>query len=900
MSQVTSRAFDALNRLISVTEADTGVTKYDYDAKNRLVGVTDAEGLKTTYEYDYAGNRTREISPNTGTTSFTFDSAGNRLSKTDARGVVTNYKYDAENRLTHVTYPADVGENITYSYDSTDQGNFGKGRLTGIVDSSGSTRYFYDDRGNVVRESRTIESKTYETRYAYDLADKLTQITYPSGRQVKYTFDSIGQIQSVATRANDTASWQTLASDIRYLPFGPMQQFTLGNGLVRTLSFDQDYRLNEIDNGVFKRSYDYDLKGNITGIQDLLSADKNQSFQYDSMDRLTDASGRYGELHYSYDHVGNRLTRETNRTGQQTAESYSYAAGTQRLTSITSTVNGQASTRSLGYDAAGNRTQDNATALIYNQQNRLESVEMNGQQVAMYLHNALGQRVIKVATTPAANVHFHYDRDGLLLAETNNTGQLIREYVYLNGAPIAVMATTANTPPPPTPTNVFGADSNGLIVIETEHFHDALAIPSGHYWSVKDDAAYAGAQGMEALPEDTVRFEYTAISQSPRLDYRVQFPAAGTYYIWVRGMGPNGSSDSLHLGLNGTAQTSGAALSEYQPWKAVLWGHLANGTSNPVTISVPSAGVHTLNVWMRESGMVIDRMILTQASGYVPSGNGPGETLRAVITNSAPEITSSAVTQAWVNTAYAYDLTATDGENDTLTYRLVQAPANMTITQHSGQVRWTPSEAQRGNQTVVIEVSDGQASVTQSFEIAVQALDPAFRPNAEGLVVMEAEHYDAFNSDSPTYRWQMVSDASYAGSNAMQALPEDKVRYEYPQAASGARIDFEFYAPNSGTYYVWVRGLGPNTSSDSVHVGLNGAASDTSVQLGNFYPTGSLVWSSTRNEVSDRITVQVTTPGIQSLNVWMRESGTIVDRILVTQNSGYTPSGTGPAESTRN
>ncbi len=46
--------------------------------------------------------------------------------------------------------------------------------------------------------------------------------------------------------------------------------------------------------------------------------------------------------------------------------------------------------------------------------------------------------------------------------------------------------------------------------------------------------------------------------------------------------------------------------------------------------------------------------------------------------------------------------------------------------------------------------------------------------------------------------------------------------------------------------------------------------------------------------------MEVTTPGKQTLNLWMRESGAIIDRILLTPDRAYIPSGTGPAESTRN
>lgn len=39
--------------------------------------------------------------------------------------------------------------------------------------------------------------------------------------------------------------------------------------------------------------------------------------------------------------------------------------------------------------------------------------------------------------------------------------------------------------------------------------------------------------------------------------------------------------------------------------------------------------------------------------------------------------------------------------------------------------------------------------------------------------------------------------------------------------------------------------------------------------------------------------------GIRQLNVCMREDGLVIDRVLLTTNAGYTPSGAGPAQSPR-
>ena len=42
----------------------------------------------------------------------------------------------------------------------------------------------------------------------------------------------------------------------------------------------------------------------------------------------------------------------------------------------------------------------------------------------------------------------------------------------------------------------------------------------------------------------------------------------------------------------------------------------------------PGAGVHVFNVWMREDGFVLDKIILTTSVSYTPSGAGPAESPR--------------------------------------------------------------------------------------------------------------------------------------------------------------------------------------------------------------------------------------------------------------------------------
>jgi len=82
-----------------------------------------------------------------------------------------------------------------------------------------------------------------------------------------------------------------------------------------------------------------------------------------------------------------------------------------------------------GYDANGNITTENAWTYVYDLSNQLVTVLNNSNQAAAYTYNGAGQRIKKVTQTETRI--FHYDLRGHLIAETNQTGQAIAEYIYL-------------------------------------------------------------------------------------------------------------------------------------------------------------------------------------------------------------------------------------------------------------------------------------------------------------------------------------------------------------------------------------------------------------------------------------------------------------------------------------
>ena len=441
-----TQAYDALDRLISHTDPLGGLTRYDYDARDNLTQVQDPRGVTTQYRYDGLGNLTELVSADSGTTRYQHDTAGNVIRKTDANGIVTTYSYDALNRLTGRQYPANPSLNVQYHYDMTADGNHGIGRLTAIQDASGVIGYRYDARGNLSEQLRSVVingADQYDRiSYAYNNANQLTRIDYPAGFSVLYPRNSAGQVSQVLLQVGEGQP-SVMADNLSYLPFGPLQGLTWGNGLSLSRSYDKDYRLTEQNVASWQSQYGYDANSNIETLTSSLLGGLN--YQYDALDRLVEEKRSDQQKNYRYDAVGNR-TQKSEATiveGQAqpgTDTTYTYAEQSNRLTAI----NGQA----VSSDAAGNLTQDRANRrLSYDQQNRLSSVSIDGTSVATFRYNALGQRTHK--QTAQGITTFLYGPDGQLLGEQqfNSAGQKVsaQYYLWLDSLPLAGLSLSYNS-----------------------------------------------------------------------------------------------------------------------------------------------------------------------------------------------------------------------------------------------------------------------------------------------------------------------------------------------------------------------------------------------------------------------------------------------------------------------
>jgi hypothetical protein len=199
--------------------------------------------------------------------------------------------------------------------------------------------------------------------------------------------------------------------------------------------------------------------------------------------------------------------------------------------------------------------------------------------------------------------------------------------------------------------------------------------------------------------------------------------------------------------------------------------------------------------------------------------------------------------------------------------------------------------------TVRLVFSDsGGSSYDQQWSFVVVGSAPL-----PGLLAVEAEH---FNTNTPVASngtsWDLTTtNAGFSGDGAMAAAPNVNLNVNVDTTIS-PRLDYNMNFDIAGTYFVWVRALGDSapglSQSDSVNVGIDGVLPATSAKITGF-PPGGFVWSRT-TVASTPATLVVSNTGPHTVSVWMREDGFVFDKLLLTTNNNYTPTGLGPAETT--
>ncbi len=431
------KAYDELNRLISMTDALGHTTRYGYDPEGNRTSLVEPKGQTTAFEYDELGKLTKVTQPEVGgggspVTTYQYDAVRNRIRQTDANGHVVEMVYDQLNRLASMTqdpgglslvtsheYDAQgnelklidpKGQVVTSTYDALNRLHtkayaFAEGDSYRPWRRTQDITYGYDSNGNVLQVDETVASgndppdtETKTTLWEYDDLDRLKKEVTPlpdgGTREVAYTYYANGTRKSVKDPAGrvteysydgqnrlETATTDFDTPDARlttytYLPDDLLDKVTYPNGVVATHGYDKADRLTSLANA--------------------------------------GAGGPVSSYVYGYDPNGNRLgQKEQHGTADPEDTTYGYDA-LNRLASVAYPDK----VVTYGYDPVGNRTRETETDV-----NLVVLADKQG-----VFDNANRLLSLTDAVAPANNTAFTWDPNGNQTSKT--AAAVTTEYRY--------------------------------------------------------------------------------------------------------------------------------------------------------------------------------------------------------------------------------------------------------------------------------------------------------------------------------------------------------------------------------------------------------------------------------------------------------------------------------------
>ena len=469
--RVIKTVYDATDRVKEIIypdnspndDSDNPRTTNTYDAVGRLIAVTDALGNTTTSEFDSLGRRTKIIDAMGNEISYKYNSVGQKIQSTDALGRITKYEYNALGSLAKTIMPdntendddnlstADVYDELSNKISTTDLAGRTtryeynqSSNLSAVIDVLGQrTEYTYDQRGNKTTQK---DANGNMTTWTYDELNRVSSKTLPSGHSQSFIYDKVGSIISKTDFNGETTifEYNNLNQQINityadateitstYTTTGQIATITQSQGTT-SYQYDELNRLRKIDypNTNFI-SYQYDLNGNKTQIQ---TASQTVNYTYDAVNRLSTVTDVDGTTTYVYDKAGNRVM-QTNSNG--TVATYSYNL-LNRLTSLIHTNSSNNIIASYQYTlgANGNRQRiEEATGRVvdytYDNLYRLISETItdpvNGNKQSEFSYDSVGNRLQQnkngIITT------YTYNNNDHLISESENT--VVTSYSYDN------------------------------------------------------------------------------------------------------------------------------------------------------------------------------------------------------------------------------------------------------------------------------------------------------------------------------------------------------------------------------------------------------------------------------------------------------------------------------------
>lgn len=458
---------------LSATDALNHTITYTYDPFGNLLTTTDPAGNVTTLTYDLRGRKTGMNDPDMGVWSYTYDVLGELVTQTDAKGQVTINTYDLLGRMTHRAEP-DL--NTTWVYDTATPAGIGK--LASSVTDNGQTRtYIYDSLGRLTNTNTQPGTLTaiLNVTISYDSYGRVDTRTTPAGFQMQNIYNANGylsQVQSLQVPGVFPVqmSWTATAlSADEQLSGG-----TFGNGVTETRTIDNMGRTTAVNatdsqGAATVLGYTYDALGNLLTRLDT-TQNLIENYTYDALNRITGVTSsnpNQAVKSYAYDALGNITSKSDTGT-------YTYAAlranGTNLPHAVSSIVGSWNTT--FTYDANGNAIAGGDRTYVYTSFNLPASITRNvpGGGIESILYGVDHERAqltepdgsVTISLNPRLDSGTHYDQ----IAHPNGVTEDVN-YFYADNRPIGIYSINANGANGVNTVRYFHVDSQGSIVAIT-------------------------------------------------------------------------------------------------------------------------------------------------------------------------------------------------------------------------------------------------------------------------------------------------------------------------------------------------------------------------------------------------------------------------------------------------
>jgi RHS repeat-associated protein len=403
---------DSKGRLTSTSDLLGFETRFTFNSLGRVETLTDAIGSMTRFQYDAVGNLTATIYPDRRAEQVLYNAAGLPESAIDRSGRTVSFQHNLHGQLTRRTLPG--GEQDNFGYDA-------RGNLIWTTDQTGMTIYDYD---NADRLTKVTYPSGRFLSYTYDAFGRRNRMTDQAGVAVNYAYDALGRLMRVSDGANSTIA--VYAYDSK----GNLARKDLGNGTYATYEYDlsdnlaqlTNYAANGAINSTFNLVYDDHGRVILQG-----SLEGEWTYSYDTKGQLTRAIFASAspmipnqDLSYTYDALGNRVLMVANGASQ------AYTAN--NMNQITS-----AGTSTFLYDVNGNlilkREASGDTTYVYDALNRMVRVSSPTDTVT-FEYDALGNRVAAVRN--GQRTEYLIDPTGSVdvVGEYNSVGNPVARYIH--------------------------------------------------------------------------------------------------------------------------------------------------------------------------------------------------------------------------------------------------------------------------------------------------------------------------------------------------------------------------------------------------------------------------------------------------------------------------------------